>query len=442
MIIESEKFPMKDTIVKSFYEAPFPDKYDEHSFGVKSFNPATYVLNDEEKKGLKKSTSATGDLLGSIGSTALTAFAATQGIALDPATFEIDRSLLPEEVPVIIQKYLSKNRVANKMVAKWYNRQIDGSFDINLISDRSLYNASEKEANISKKVSDGTNLLKYAGIELLGNTFLVVNKFKFIKNEIPANLARLGARMIASKLSSPFNTIAIKAADIAYALASVGYSVKATSYLYKLKWNDSVQAVFDNNLYFDKTSINAEKKAAFDISDLFQMEFVGSENASGLVMIDFTSKGRTQETIVKTATIRTIDEVYAKLQRSYDVFLPKTELYTGGEIITAKIGMKEGLVGGEKFEVFEPTQNPETGIIKFVSKGKITVDKNSIWDNRYNAGSVPEAENTSLSVAKVEDTNNKTVENNTEKEITPPLDRTTFKGSKKYYSGMLIKQIK
>jgi len=429
MIIESDRFPMKDTIVKAFFDAPFPEKYDEHNFGEKSINPNVYTLTEEEKVGLKKSTSAAGDLIGSIGSGALTTFAASQGIALDPATFEIDRTLLPEEVPVIIMKYLKQNQIANKMVAKWYNRQLDGSFDMNLIFERGLYNASEKEASIAKKANDGINLLKSAGVELLGNTFVVVNKFKFIKNEIPANLARLGARMIASKLSSPFNEVAIKAADLAYEAASVGYSVQATSYLYKLKWNDSIQAVFENNLYYDKTTIDPTKKNAFEQTDLFQLEFVGSEKASGLVMLDLKSKGRSEETIIKTATIRTIDAVYLKLQKSYDVFMPKTALFSG-DPLTAKIGMKEGLKGGEKFEVFESIQNPETGEIKYVSKGKITVDKKLLWDNRYNAGEDLATEITSEEASK---------EENLEK---VPLDRTTFKGGKKFYAGMLIKQIK
>lgn len=429
MIIESTRFPMKDTVVKAFFDAPFPNKYDELNFGEKSINPTPYALTKEEKVGLKKSTSVAGDLIGSMGSEALTTFAASQGIALDPATFDLDRSLLPEEVPVIIQKYLSQNKIANKMVAKWYNRQLDGSFDMNLIFDRGLYNASEKEASIAKKANDGINLLKATGIELLGNTFLVVNRFKFVKNEIPANLTRLGARMISSKLSSPFNTIANKAADLAYAAASVGYSVQAISYLYKLKWNDSIQSVFDNDLYFEKSNIIPTKKVAFEQSNLFQLEFVGSENASGLVMLDFKSKGRTEETIVKTATIRTIDAVYAKLQKSYDVFMPKTALYSG-DPITAKIGMKEGLVGGEKFEVFESTQDLKTGEIRYVSKGKITVDKKMIFDNRYNAGE-----------ASTSDVSNSDA-TSSEKTEKPLIDRTTFKGGKNFYAGMLIKQIK
>ncbi len=119
------------------------------------------------------------------------------------------------------------------------------------------------------------------------------------------------------------------------------------------------------------------------------------------------------------ATIRNIDNVYSKLQRKYEVFKPKVPLYSGYPI-TAKIGRKEGLEGGERFEVLEQTVNQKTGRTEYVRKGVITVDKKSIWDNRYNAADSPDSAS--------DDKN-------------PPVDRTTFKGGKDYYSGMLIREI-
>ena len=85
--------------------------------------------------------------------------------------------------------------------------------------------------------------------------------------------------------------------------------------------------------------------------------------------------------------------------------------------------MKEGLEGGEKFEVLEQTMNSKTGLTEYESKGKITVDKDLIWDNRYNIGTDPMPGDSTAAVR-------------------PPLDRTTFSGGKKYYPGMLIRQLK
>lgn len=426
MLIESDRFPMKDTVIAAFFEAPFPDKYDEHNFGEKKFNHLPYALTEDEKKDLKKSTSKAGNFFGSMGAGALTDIAATEGITINPLTFELDRALSPELVPAIIYKYLTTNHVAKKMVEKWFNRQQDGSFDLSLISQRGEYDASEMAVGISKASVEGKAKLAAAGEELIGNTFLVVNKFKFVSNEIPANIARLTAYMATKNLSNPLLILgAKKTADLAYKAASVGYSVYATSYLYKLNWNDSVAAVFYNDYYFDKSGVDANKKASFDNSDLFKLDYIGSEEAKGLVMIDFKVKAKNArpiDVLIKTATIRTVDAVFAKLQREYDIFMPKTSLLAT-EPLTAKIGMKEGLEGGEKFEVLEKNIDPQTFKTKFVRKGIITVDKKLLWDNRYNAYVDPSAEEGK--------------ENEQAK-----LEFTTFKGSGNFAPGMLIRQIK
>ena len=83
--------------------------------------------------------------------------------------------------------------------------------------------------------------------------------------------------------------------------------------------------------------------------------------------------------------------------------------------ITAPIGMKEGLEGGEKFRVFEMTYDPESGETKFVEAGTVKVDKKQIWNNLF-----------SLSQAEAEG----------------PPQYTAFKGGKGVFPGMMIKQIK
>ena len=86
--------------------------------------------------------------------------------------------------------------------------------------------------------------------------------------------------------------------------------------------------------------------------------------------------------MITLATVRNVDNVFSKLQREYDIFMPKVPLFTGSPI-TAKIGMKEGLEGGEKFEVLEQTMDPKSGLTKYNRVGEIKVSKKQIWDNRF-----------------------------------------------------------
>ncbi|OFX52523.1 MAG: hypothetical protein A2046_06080 [Bacteroidetes bacterium GWA2_30_7] len=395
ILIEADNFPRKETVLKAYNNAPFPDKYNDHTIAIKSFDPKAYPVTNADREAAGQKLTKEKDGKEAEGNDAV-------------------------DMPIIINKFLKDKKIASQLAAKWFNRQADGSFDMNLIGERGSYDATEMAANIAKGSARGVSSLADAGEELIKNTFVVFSSLNFVSNEIAAAITREAAKISANKIKIPAaQQAALKSADAAYEKAKEGYSVWTTAYLYRLKWNDSIAAVFYNDLWMDKSKIDPKKKEAFDNTDIFELELVGDENASSLVLFSLTEK-RTEDQIVEIATIRNIDAVYAKLQKKYDVFKTKTPLFTS-DPITAKIGMKEGLEGGESFDVLEQSIDPKTGLTKYESKGKISVDKDLIWDNRFNAGEEPAL---------------------AEGEPKPVLDKTTFKGGKKFYPGMLIRQIK
>lgn len=368
ILIESSDFPKKDQVINAYYGAPFPNKYDNHNIGEKSFNPAKYSNDTIESK-----------------------------------------------TPEVIEKYFKDQQIAKKLVAKWYNRQADGSFDFSLIHDRGAFNASFLDAKTAAASNDGQYLLKSAGTELINNTFVVVSKMKFVENEPIARAIRDGIILSLNNANELVRTIGVKAAEKAYEKGKEGYSVWTTSYLYKLKWNPEVEGIFYGEMYGEKSDMTPAKKAKFDNNtDLFQMEFVGSQKSTTLVTFSLKEK-RTEDQIINLSVTRNIDKVFAKLQKNYDVFKPKVPLFTG-DPITAKIGLKEGLEGGDKFEVLEAVMDEKTGKIEYKRIGTIKVDGNKIWDNNFNLGD--------------------------EAPVEGAIDRTTFKGGSKYYPGLLIRQIK
>ena len=409
MVVESDKFPNSEVVLKAFNEAPFPNKYNDHTIGEKSFNPAKYTLSEEEKAVI---------------------YAPSKGSKLAAAAMaaaEVSIDSVKKELPYRIEKYLKDEKIANKLVSKWFNRQPDGSFDFDLVSERGIFNASFLDTKTAESSSDGVALLKTAGLELINNTFVVINRFNFYANEpVAAAIRDVAKAEVARKMAGkPQKLIdmANAAIDLAYEKAKEGYSIFANSYLYKLNWNDSTANIFYQDMYMDKSSLDPKKKAAFDQSDLFKLEFIGDETAMGLVTFSLTEK-RTEEQIIALSTVKIIDKVYAKLQKKYDVFKTKEPLYTGYPI-TAKIGVKEGLEGGEKFEVLEQIMDEKTGAITYKKKGKIKVKKGMVWDNTFSDDAVPTTETPADGSA-----------------AKPVIDRTTFKGGKKYLSGMLIRQIK
>lgn len=400
MLIDNDAFPKRDTVIKAYNNAPFPDKYNDHSIGIKTMTFQDYTITNEERIafGLKpKSTFA---------------LALSNNDSTDYKN---------SELPLLISKYFKQNKIANKIVSKWFDRSEDGTFDMNLIAERGNYDATEMDANVAKSSARGLATLSDAGQELIGNTFIVCSKLNFISNEKTAAVVHETAYKIAEQNLTGFGLLAAKiAADVVYNKAKVGYTVWTHSFLFKLNWNDSIESVFYQDYWLDKGKADVTKKEKFDNSDLFNLQYIGSANSSSIVTFSF-KKGqskRTEDEVIAFSTVRNVEHVFSKLQKEFDVFMPKVPLYSGSPI-TAKIGMKEGLDGGEKFEVLEQVLNSKTGLTEYNKVGEIKVNKKLIWDNRYQMG-IADADKSD----KV-------------------LDRTTFDGpDNKFFAGMLIKQIK
>lgn len=318
-----------------------------------------------------------------------------------------------------ITVYLEKNNVAKDLVAKWFNRSKDGAFDMSLIQNRGEYSATVQDKVVAANLERGEALLADAGEELIGNTYVIINDFKFTnKEEVAkkvsnaAGWAKLGASYLPGG-STITNTADV--VDAGATIAGKGYIIKTTSYLYKLDWNDSIAAVFYNNLWVDQNNLEPAKIAAFEKSGLFKLKLVGYEDAwADLQSSIFTNKS--DEELIYIATIKAVDKAIAKLQRKYEEFRTKTPL-TSVDPLTAKIGLKEGLEPNDKYEVLEQTMD-ENGKISYKRKSIIRAQKGMIWDNTY----VPE------------DAKGQVPQQN--------INETHFIGSKAgLYPGMLIRQI-
>jgi hypothetical protein len=373
ILIDANKFENKDIVWDSWSKYPFPDKYDKHDIATKTIRiGGGDTLNTKE----------------------------TTNLVQGKTDFQAE-----------IEKAIKEQKIAHQLVATWFNRSADGKFDTKLIEERGFYNASELEFEIAQKQTKGVGALGDAGEELINNTFVAFTQFTFFPNE-PVALAMKEVALLATKniSNSLAKALAESAAELAYNKAKDGYSLFSKTWLYKLTWNDSIAAVFYEELW--------DNPEAFDQSDIFKLELVGSQKNTSLILF---AGDKTKEQIINKVEVRNLDNVFAELQKKHDVFKSKVPVLTVNPL-TAKIGMKEGLKGGEKFEVLEMTQDPKTGRTKYVSMGKTTVNKKFVWDNRYNAGEAPEIE------VKDKDGN--------------PVTVTTFKNVKKAQPGMLLRQVK
>ena len=316
----------------------------------------------------------------------------------------------------LIEEYLNNKGVARDLVAKWFNRDENGNFNMNLIAERGQYNASEIDVKVAQSSVRGKAMLADAGRELIGNTFVIVYDYKYTNKEEQAK-KRGGFLDGLSTVASiaGFDDVANIAQGVRVAsdVMGKGYFVRTTSYLYRLVWNDDVANEFYTYLWNDASDSDPKRKELFDRSDLFKLEYVGSEKSrNNLQSTIFTSKSDNQ--LIEIATTRAVDKNIGKLQRTYEEFRVKTPLLST-EPIAAQIGTKEDIERGDKFEVLEQILD-EDGTTYYDKIGTIKVQK--VWDNAYLAG----------------DGEDQAKDNQT--------NYTTFKGSaKKLAPGMLIRQI-
>ncbi|MBC3756971.1 hypothetical protein H7U19_01050 [Hyunsoonleella sp. SJ7] len=313
-----------------------------------------------------------------------------------------------------ILSYLNTNDLAKSIVAKWFNRSETGGFNMDLVAERGHYNATDLDVKIANNSERGAALLSDAGEALIQNTFVIVNDFKYTNKEEVAkktNSILSKVSSIASRVGDGHTVQLANASSESVEFLGKGYIIKTKAHLFKLVWNEETAAIFYNNFWTDDNNLDPEKKKAFDDTDVFKLEYIGTEISwADLQSTKLTTK--TNEELIGIATIKAIDNVIAKLQRTHEVFRTKTPLI-GVDPLAAKIGLKEGLEKGDKYEVLEQVLN-ENGIVEYQRLGIIKVDKDHIWDNRYNA----------------------------EEENPSPITYTTFSGGKKkYFAGMLIRQI-
>ena len=316
-----------------------------------------------------------------------------------------------------IENYLNQKNVAKDLVAQWFQRDENGGFSMDLIADRGQYNASDLNVKLAQESKRGRALLKDAGEELIGNTFVIVYDYKYTNKKDQAKKAGGFLNVVSSVASVAGADVVSNVADganLATQTLGKGYFVRTTSYLYRLVWDEETANTFYQDYWIQQGDSNPEKKKKFDNSSLFKLKYVGSEiSRTNLQSTVFSTKNDDQ--LIEIATTRAVDKNIGKLQRTYEEFRVKTPLLSG-DPIAAKIGLKEDLEKGDKFEVLEQIINND-GETEYRRIGKIKVDKRQIWDNRF------------LS------------EEGDEKDDSQP-EYTVFKGNNnKYASGMLIRQI-
>jgi len=259
-----------------------------------------------------------------------------------------------------IKKYLEEN-ISRDIVAKWFNRNSNGQFSMDLIAERGMYNATDAEVIKAKASERKTALLQDAGENLLDRSYILVFDIKKI----------LTADEYAAAKGQPAE--------------KEGYYADYDCYLYKLDWTDSVAAIFYNNLWVDASFSDPARVEAFNKAT-FPIKFIDKVSSMGYVSsTQYKDHSKnifgslSDEQLFAALFKKIMTETDVTLAQRVEVFKVKVSIFSTGPI-KAKIGLKEGLHVDKRFFVYEFEIN-EKGEKQAKRKGVVRAT-GKITDNR------------------------------------------------------------
>ncbi len=286
-----------------------------------------------------------------------------------------------------ISRWLDDNRIASRLVAKWFDRDIfTGQCDMALVQQRGLYNATVFDKELAARSSRGQAMLADAGEELIGNTFVLVHEAHYIDNAKRSQNVSTGLKIFGALAGG---IIGVDVSDLFDSLGDLaatfkGFRVKFHTSLYQLVWDDETAAAFYKDMYAINPDDEGKRKAFEENRGRFKLKFIGDVESSGSQNSFLGISEEHPDIMIRKACQRAIDDNVRDLQHNFEVFRVKSPVTeVNGKEVKVPIGLKEGVNEESEYEVLEA--NEKDGRIEYKRIGTIVPVKDKIWDNRFMA---------------------------------------------------------
>ncbi|HPI71638.1 MAG TPA: hypothetical protein PLF99_09925, partial [Tenuifilaceae bacterium] len=259
---------------------------------------------------------------------------------------------------------LNNMNVGRQLIAKWYNRQPDGSMNMELIHKRGRFTATDADFLKAQTSKRGNAALEDFGNRLINLSHILVIDLQNVKTTEELEIKNMK-----------------------------GWQANAIGYLFRLDFNEEKQnELYDTWIYDDDTEdVKNQKRAAFDkivfslnpvTTQIVLISATQLESSSG---IRLALKAKSMEQLLKELVQKSYDEIIYKTEMKVEDLKVKTPLYQTRPL-RAKIGLKEGLKTDYRFFVYEHVFNPKTNEAEPKRRGVIRVaGRSSIVDNRKEA---------------------------------------------------------
>ncbi len=262
-----------------------------------------------------------------------------------------------------VPKLLDENKVGRGVVAKWFNRQPDGTFNADVLKERGIYNSDDSDLSIATSSKRGESALMDAGLHLIDHSYVLVIGF--------SNLMTMNQYYDQTKAAPE-------------ARKMNGVKGDLIGILYKLNFNDSVSTLFFQDMWANKGAADLKAKVAkFDASTFplipvknLIMPMQATQYNAGQSLAPKVQK--TQNELLRDLVNNSITNVLNHLTYQVSDFKVKAQIYKTNPI-AVKIGKKEGLGYDQRYFVFE---NQQTSGGDQYSKRVGVIKSMSVADNR------------------------------------------------------------
>jgi len=275
-------------------------------------------------------------------------------------------SMLGFPVPATEQqlvRWLNDHKVGQQILSVWFNRQPDGSFNVDKLKERGLFNANDNDLLVASASKRGESSLMDMGMELVNRSYVLVFDYYGIMSMAQSY----------QKQETPQDKRIMN-----------GFQSELQTFLLKLDFSDSVAANFFQKYWTSPDDPQRDAKvAAFEKAE-FPFQFMKRQYTSatatqynpGQVLAPKVQKtdGELMDQMVKMS----IESILTTVENQKQEFRVKA-MVSDVRPIRAKIGKKEGLKFDQRYFVMENQTNSKGEI---TSKRVAVIKSMKVVDNR------------------------------------------------------------
>ncbi len=266
-----------------------------------------------------------------------------------------------------LKSLLDNKHIANEILAKWFSRKADGSFDMSVVHERGLYNATDADVIAASASKLGLSKLQDGGENLVAHSYILVLSYKSVKTMEEVYNEQDARKRAYNKNAKPVSR------------SKEGYQGELVGYLYKLSDVKTAMSDFYSTMWiFDDEAddVKASKRQTFDNAN-FELQFVSSASAT-VEGTEYKSTATTAENQFKLLVNNSVSSLVNSFENNVSDLKVRTALYSKHPL-KAKIGKKESLSVDDRYFVYEYRMNNNNDVYA-ERRGVIRAKK--VADNR------------------------------------------------------------